>query len=137
MALAAAARYGNRLKAAVDVVGISNFVTFLESTQDYRRELRRVEYGDERDPEMRAFLHSISPLSQVDTITLPLLVVQGQNDPRVSVTEAEQIVAAMRQRGNPVWYINALNEGHGYDRKENRDVYQQAAMMFLQRYLIE
>jgi dipeptidyl aminopeptidase/acylaminoacyl peptidase len=86
---------------------------------------------------MRAFLHSISPLSQVDRITLPLLVVQGQNDPRVPATEAEQIVAALRQQGNPVWYINALNEGHGYDRKENRDVYQQAAMMFLQRYLIE
>jgi dipeptidyl aminopeptidase/acylaminoacyl peptidase len=137
MALAAAARYGSRLRAAVNVVGISNFVTFLESTQDYRRDLRRVEYGDERDPEMRAFLHGISPLSQVDSITLPLLVVQGQNDPRVPVTEAEQIVAALRQQGNPVWYINALNEGHGYDRKENRDVYQQAAMMFLQRYLIE
>ncbi len=137
MALAVAAHYGKHLKAAVDVVGISNFVTFLQNTQDYRRELRRVEYGDERDPEMRAFLQSISPLSQVDTITLPLLVVQGQNDPRVSVTEAEQIVAAMRQRGNPVWYINALNEGHGYDRKENRDIYEQAAMLFLQRYLIE
>jgi len=137
MALAVAAHYGRQLKAAVDVVGISNFVTFLESTQDYRRELRRVEYGDERNPEMRAFLQSISPLSQVDSITLPLLVVQGQNDPRVSVNEAEQIVAAMRQRGNLVWYINALNEGHGYDRKENRDIYQQAALMFLQRYLIE
>jgi len=137
MALATAARYGSRLKAAVNVVGISNFVTFLESTQDYRRELRRVEYGDERDPEMRAFLQSISPLNQADRITLPLLVVQGQNDPRVPVTEAQQIVAAMRQRGSPVWYINALNEGHGYARKENRDIYQQATMMFLQRYLIE
>jgi dipeptidyl aminopeptidase/acylaminoacyl peptidase len=137
MVLAAAAHYSSQLKAAVDVVGISNFVTFLESTQDYRRELRRVEYGDERDPDMRAFLHGISPLNHVDKIALPLLVVQGQNDPRVPVTEAQQIVAAMRQRGSPVWYINALNEGHGYDRKENRDIYQQAALMFLQRYLIE
>ncbi len=137
MALAAAAHYASRLKAAVDVVGISNFVTFLESTQDYRRDLRRVEYGDERDPGMRAFLQGISPLGQVSRISLPLLVVQGQNDPRVPVTEAQQIVTALRQQGNPVWYINALNEGHGYDRKENRDIYQQAAMMFLQRYLIE
>jgi dipeptidyl aminopeptidase/acylaminoacyl peptidase len=137
MVLASAVHYSNRLKAAVDVVGISNFVTFLESTQDYRRDLRRIEYGDEREPEMRAFLEHISPLNQVEKIQVPLLVVQGQNDPRVPVTEAEQIVSALRDRGNPVWYINALNEGHGYKRKENRDVYQQAAMMFLQRYLIK
>jgi len=137
MVLASAVHYSDRLKAAVDVVGISNFVTFLESTQDYRRDLRRIEYGDEREPEMRAFLERISPLNQVEKIQVPLLVVQGQNDPRVPVTEAEQIVSALRARGNPVWYINALNEGHGYKRKENRDVYQQAAMMFLQHYLIK
>jgi dipeptidyl aminopeptidase/acylaminoacyl peptidase len=137
MVLASAVHFGDRLKAAVDVVGISNFVTFLESTQDYRRDLRRTEYGDERDPGMRAFLERISPLHNVGKIDVPLLVVQGQNDPRVPVTESEQIVKALRERGKPVWYINALNEGHGYDRKENRDVYQQAAMLFLQQYLVE
>jgi dipeptidyl aminopeptidase/acylaminoacyl peptidase len=137
MVLAAAVHYSDRLKAAVDVVGISNFVTFLENTQDYRRDLRRLEYGDERDPEMRAFLQSISPLTHVDRINVPMLVVQGQNDPRVPVTESEQIVAALRRRGQPVWYMNALNEGHGYDRKENRDAYQQAALLFLQRYLLD
>jgi dipeptidyl aminopeptidase/acylaminoacyl peptidase len=137
MTLASATHYSDRLRAAVDVVGISNFVTFLESTQDYRRELRRQEYGDERDPAMRAFLQSISPLGQVDKITVPLLVVQGQNDPRVNVSESVQIVSALRARGNPVWYINALNEGHGYNRKENRDVYQQATLMFLQEFLVE
>ncbi len=136
MVLASAVHYSHRLRAAVDVVGISNFVTFLENTQDYRRELRRGEYGDERDPQMRQFLQSISPLNHVDKISVPLLVVQGQNDPRVPVTESEQIVNALRQRGQPVWYINALNEGHGYQRKENRDVYQQAAMLFLQHYLV-
>ena len=136
MVLAAAVHYSDRLSAAVDVVGISNFVTFLENTEDYRRELRRTEYGDERDPQMRAFLESISPLNNVEKITVPLLVVQGQNDPRVPVTESEQIVAALRERGNTVWYINALNEGHGYDRKENRDAYQQAAMLFLQQHLL-
>jgi len=135
--LASAVHYSDRLKAAVDVVGISNFVTFLESTQDYRRELRRTEYGDERNPEMRAFLERISPLYNVEKINVPLLVVQGQNDPRVAVTESEQIVKALRERGKPIWYINALNEGHGYNRKENRDVYQQAAMMFLQQYLLD
>jgi len=137
MALASAAHYSQRLKAAVDLVGISDFVTFLEHTQDYRRQLRRTEYGDERDPEMRAFLQSISPLNQVDKIDIPLLVVQGQNDPRVPVSEAQQIVAALRARGNPVWYINALNEGHGYERKENQDVFQQAVVMFLKRYLVK
>jgi dipeptidyl aminopeptidase/acylaminoacyl peptidase len=137
MALASAVHYSDRLKAGVDVVGISNFVTFLENTEDYRRELRRREYGDERDPDMRAFLERISPLNNVDRIELPLLVVQGQNDPRVPVTESEQIVAALRQRGQPIWYIKALNEGHGYDRKENQDVFQQAVILFLQRYLVD
>jgi dipeptidyl aminopeptidase/acylaminoacyl peptidase len=136
MVLASAVHYSDRLKAAVDIVGISHFVTFLENTQDYRRDLRRAEYGDERDPEMRAHLEAISPLNQVERIRIPMLVVQGQNDPRVPVTEAEQIVAALRAQGTPVWYMNALNEGHGYRKKENRDVYQQATMLFLQQYLV-
>jgi len=135
MALASAVHFGARLKAAVDIVGISNFVTFLANTQDYRRDLRRVEYGDERDPAMRAHLERISPLTHADRIDVPLLVVQGQNDPRVPVTESEQIVRALRERDRPVWYINALNEGHGYRRKENRDVYQQAAVLFLRQHL--
>lgn len=136
MVLASAVHYSDRLKAAVDIVGISSFVTFLENTQDYRRDLRRAEYGDERDPAMRAHLESISPLNQVDRIEIPMLVVQGQNDPRVPVTEAEQIVAALRKQGMPVWYMNALNEGHGYRKKENRDIYQQATMIFLREFLV-
>ncbi len=136
MVLASAVYYSDRLKAAVDIVGISSFVTFLENTKAYRQELRRVEYGDERDPKMRAHLQAISPLNQVDKINVPLLVVQGQNDPRVPVTEAEQIVKALRSKGQPVWYMNALNEGHGYRKKENRDIYQQVVVMFLRRYLL-
>ncbi len=136
MVLASAVHYSDRLKAAVDIVGISNFVTFLENTQDYRRDLRRAEYGDERDPEMRSHLEAISPLNHVDKINIPMLVVQGQNDPRVPVTEAVQIVAALREQGLPVWYMNALNEGHGYRKKENRDVYQQATLLFLQEHLV-
>jgi dipeptidyl aminopeptidase/acylaminoacyl peptidase len=136
MVLASAVHFSDRLKAAVDIVGISNFVTFLENTQDYRRDLRRAEYGDERDPAMRKHLEAISPLNNVDRIQVPMFVVQGQNDPRVPVTEAEQIVAALREQGQPVWYMNALNEGHGYRKKENRDVYQQATMMFLQQHLV-
>jgi len=134
--LASSVRYSDRLRAAVDIVGISNFVTFLENTQDYRRDLRRAEYGDERDPEMRAHLQAISPLNHVGKISIPMFVVQGQNDPRVPVTEAEQVVAALREQGLPVWYMNALNEGHGYRKKENRDVYQQATMMFLRKHLL-
>jgi dipeptidyl aminopeptidase/acylaminoacyl peptidase len=137
MVLASAVHYSDRLDAAVDIVGISNFVTFLENTQDYRRDLRRVEYGDERDPEMRAHLQEISPLNNVAKIDVPMLVVQGENDPRVPVTEAEQIVAALREQGSPVWYMNALNEGHGYRRKENRDLFQEATILFLETYLLD
>ena len=136
VALASAAHYSDRLRAAVDRVGISNFVTFLENTQDYRRELRRVEYGDERDPEMRAFLEKISPLNNVDKIKIPLFVQQGSNDPIVPKSESDQMVAALREQGQTVWYMNALNEGHGYDRKENRDLFQQATFLFLQKYLL-
>ena len=136
MALASAVHYGDRLRAAVDRVGISNFVTFLENTQGYRQELRRVEYGDERDPGMRAFLESISPLNNVEKINIPLLVVQGRNDPIVPMSESEQMVTALRQRGQTVWYMNALNEGHGYDRKENRDLYRQVTFLFLRKYLL-
>ena len=137
MVLASSFHFSDRLKAAVDIVGISNFVTFLENTQDYRRDLRRVEYGDERDPAMRAHLESIAPMNHVDKIRHPMLIVQGQNDPRVPVTESAQIVAALRAQGQAVWYMNAMNEGHGYRKKENRDVYQQATVLFLQEYLID
>jgi dipeptidyl aminopeptidase/acylaminoacyl peptidase len=136
LVLASAVHYSDRLRAGVDVVGISNFVTFLENTEEYRRDFRRLEYGDERDPETRAFLESISPLNNVDKIQIPLLVVQGRNDPRVPASESEQIVNALRERDQPVWYIEALNEGHGYERKENRDIYEQASILFLQKYLL-
>jgi dipeptidyl aminopeptidase/acylaminoacyl peptidase len=136
MVLASAVHFSDRLRAAVDIVGISSFVTFLENTQDYRRDLRRVEYGDERDPAMRAHLEKISPLNNVEKISVPMFVVQGENDPRVPVTEATQMVAALREQGNTVWYMNALNEGHGYRKKENRDIYQQATILFLQTYLV-
>jgi len=136
MVLASSVHYSDRLKAAVDIVGISNFVTFLENTQDYRRDLRRPEYGDERDPEMRAHLHKISPLNNVEKIRVPMFVVQGNNDPRVPVTEAEQMVAALRDQGSPVWYLNALNEGHGFRKKENRDLFSEATILFLERHLL-
>lgn len=137
MVLASAVHFSDRLTAAVDIVGISSFVTFLENTQDYRRDLRRQEYGDERDPAMRAHLEKISPVNNVDQISIPMLVVQGENDPRVPVTESVQMVAALREQGNTVWYMNALNEGHGYRRKENRDLYLQTVAQFFKQYLLD
>lgn len=132
MVLASMVNYNERLACGVDVVGISNFVTFLENTKDYRRDLRRQEYGDERDPDMRAFLEKISPLTNVNKITKPLLVVQGKNDPRVPVTEAEQMVKAIRENKGEVSYLLAKDEGHGFRKKVNRDYYYQATSVFLQ-----
>jgi dipeptidyl aminopeptidase/acylaminoacyl peptidase len=135
LALASAVHYSDRLVAGVDRAGISNFVTYLENTGEYRRELRRFEYGDERDPDMRAFLLSISPLTNVAKISIPMLIVQGQNDPVVPVSESRQMVSALREQGQTVWFMNALNEGHNYEKKDNRDIYQQVTYMFLERFL--
>lgn len=133
MVLASMTHYNDRLAGGIDNVGISNFVTFLTNTQDYRRDLRRVEYGDERDPEMRAFLERISPLTNVKAITKPMFIAQGYNDPRVPVTEAEQIVAALKANGVKPWYMLAMDEGHGFAKKENANAYQNAIMAFLEQ----
>ena len=136
MSLATLTHYGDRLRAGIDVVGISNFVTFLKNTQDYRRDLRRAEYGDERDPAMNAFLASISPLTHAGKIRNPLLVVQGKNDPRVPIGESEQIVSEVRKGGGPVWYVVGKNEGHGFSKKRNQDYDQAVRVLFLQTYLL-
>jgi len=136
MSLAVAATYPERIAGAIDVVGISNFVTFLRNTESYRRDLRRVEYGDERDEAMRSFLERISPLSNAQKIVKPLFVVQGRNDPRVPWTEAEQIVEKVRANGTPVWYLRAENEGHGFQRKENADYQFWATTLFLRETLL-
>ncbi|MCC5886087.1 MAG: S9 family peptidase [Gammaproteobacteria bacterium] len=136
MVLASHMHFGDRLAAGVNVVGISNFVTFLENTQDYRRHLRREEYGDERDPAMRAHLEAISPLNNIERMTRPLLIVQGANDPRVPQSEADQLVAALRARGQPAPYLLALDEGHGFRKRSNRDAYLAVAAEFLQRHLV-
>jgi dipeptidyl aminopeptidase/acylaminoacyl peptidase len=137
MTLATTAFYGSRVRAAVDVVGISNLVTFLENTQAYRRDLRRAEYGDERDPAVRVVQERISPLLSVGKIQAELFVQQGYNDPRVPRSEAEQIVKAVRGRGKDVWYLLGMNEGHGFQKKENRDYAVAATALFLQQKLLE
>jgi len=135
MSLAAMVNFGDRLRGGIDVVGISNFVTFLESTSAYRRNLRRPEYGDERLPKMRAYLQRISPLTNAARISRPLLVVQGLNDPRVPASESQQMVAKIRARGGEVWYLAAKDEGHGFRKKANRDFYQRTIVTFLEKQL--
>jgi dipeptidyl aminopeptidase/acylaminoacyl peptidase len=133
MALASLIAYGERLRGGIDLLGISNFVTFLRNTAAYRRDLRRAEYGDERDTSMRVFLDRISPLTNASRIKKPLLVAAGFNDPRVPVSESEQLVWSVRAAGGEVWYLLAKDEGHGFRKKANRDAYLETAASFLQK----
>ena len=135
MVLASLVHFGDRIRAGCDVVGISNFVTFLTNTKAYRRDLRRAEYGDERDAKMREFLASISPTAHLDKIQSPLFVAHGANDPRVPVSETDQIVEAVRSNGRDVWYMLARNEGHGFRKKENRDLFYQLMILFFEKHL--
>jgi dipeptidyl aminopeptidase/acylaminoacyl peptidase len=135
MSLASMVNFSDRLRGGIDVVGISNFVTFLESTSAYRRDLRRPEYGDERLPRTRAYLQRISPLTNAARISKPLLVIQGLNDPRVPASESQQMVAKIRARGGEVWYLAANDEGHGFKKKSNRDFYQRTVVTFLEKQL--
>jgi dipeptidyl aminopeptidase/acylaminoacyl peptidase len=133
MVLASMTNYNGRLAGGIDIVGISNFSTFLKNTQTYRRDLRRVEYGDERDPAMAAFHERIAPLNNAAKITKPLFVIQGANDPRVPISEADQIVARVRGNGGEVWYMVAKDEGHGFAKKTNRDAQREAETLFFQK----
>ena len=137
MSLAVSARYADRIVGAIDVVGISNFVTFLTNTESYRRDLRRAEYGDERDPDMRVFLESISPLNNAAQISKPLLVVHGRNDPRVPFSESEQIVAQLKKQRTPVWFLMTNDEGHGFAKKSNADYLFYAQIKFLEQTLLK
>jgi len=136
MTLAVASNFADRIRCAVDVVGPSNFVTFLKNTESYRRDLRRAEYGDERDPKMAEFLEQIAPLNNTAKITKPLFVVQGANDPRVPKTEADQIVASLKKQSTPVWYLLAKDEGHGFAKKKNADYQFYATVQFIRQYLL-
>jgi dipeptidyl aminopeptidase/acylaminoacyl peptidase len=137
MCYAAAIRYGTQFKAANCVVAISNFVTFLENTQSYRRDLRRVEYGDERDPRQRAKLMEISPLTSVSKLNIPLLVVTGGNDPRVPASEAEQMINAVRAKQGMAWHLLGQDEGHGFAKKVNQDYQFWTSLMFWEQTLLK
>jgi len=137
MTLAVATNYNDRICCSVDVVGPSNLVTFLEHTSGYRQDLRRVEYGDERDPKMREFLERIAPANKAKNITKPLFVIAGKNDPRVPVSESQQMVNVVRQNGTPVWWLMAKDEGHGFAKKKNQDYQFYATVMFVKEYLLK
>jgi len=137
MTLAVSTMYPERIAASIDIVGISNFVTFLERTESYRRDLRRVEYGDEREPSMRKWMEATAPANNASKIKKPLFVVQGKNDPRVPWQEADQIVATVKKNGTPVWYMTANDEGHGFAKKANADYLFYSTVDFFNTYLLK
>ena len=132
MTLATAFHYADKIKCSVDIVGISNFNTFLKNTEEYRRDLRRAEYGDERDPKMAAFFDKMAPLNNTDKIKKPMFIIQGTNDPRVPVTEAMQMRDKLKAQGNTVWYLEAKDEGHGFKKKANIDYQRLAVIRFME-----
>jgi len=136
MVLASMTHYNDRLRAGVDIVGISNFVTFLTNTESYRRDLRRAEYGDERDAKMHAFLEKISPTTNAKSIAIPLFVAAGANDPRVPASEGQQIANTVRGNGGDVWFLEYKDEGHGFRKKANVDYFRAATMLFWKKYLV-
>ena len=136
MTLACATHYNDKIRCSVDIVGISNFNTFLKNTESYRRDLRRAEYGDERDTPMAAFFERTAPLNNAQKITKPMFIVQGKNDPRVPYTEAQQMVEKIKKNGGSVWYLMANDEGHGFRKKNNQDFLFYATVEFVKRYLL-
>lgn len=133
MSLATMTHYSDRFVGGVERYGISNWISFLNNTEAYRRDNRRAEYGDERDPQMRAVFERISPLNNVSRITRPMLVMQGANDPRVPQSESDQVVRELRANGVDTWYVLYADEGHGFLKKENNDLRREVETVFLRR----
>ena len=135
--LAMSAFYSDKIRCAVSVVGASNLVTFLENTSGYRRDLRRVEYGDEREPKMREYLEKIAPMNHAEDIKKPLFIIQGANDPRVPASEGDQMVKKLKSINTPVWYMLGKDEGHGFQKKVNRDYQFYSTVMFIKEFLLK
>ena len=133
MSLASMTHFSDRLVGGVERYGISNWTSFLQNTEAYRRDNRRAEYGDERRPEMRAVFDRISPLNNVARITRPMLVMQGANDPRVPQSESDQVVRELRANGVDTWYVLFADEGHGFMKKHNNDLRREVETVFLRR----
>lgn len=135
MVLAVAGHYNDRIAGAIDLYGISDWVTFLQNTEGYRRDNRRAEYGDERDPKMRAVFDRIAPIKMSDRMKKPMMVFQGANDPRVPKSESDQMVARLRAQGTEVWYVVAKDEGHGIAKKANQEAVRATEVVFLKKVL--
>ena len=133
MSLASMVHFSDRLVGGVERYGISNWTSFLQNTEAYRRDNRRAEYGDERVPAMRAVFDRISPLNNVGRITKPMLVMQGANDPRVPQSESDQVVRELRANGIEAWYVLFADEGHGFQKKHNNDLRREVETLFLRR----
>jgi dipeptidyl aminopeptidase/acylaminoacyl peptidase len=136
LALATAFTYADRIRAVISDSGISNLASFVERTEGWRREIQRAEFGDERDAKTREFMERTAPLTNAQKMKKPLLIVQGQNDPRVPVSEAERLVAATKDR-IPVWYIVAKDEGHGFVQQNNREYRLYATVLFVKEFLLK
>lgn len=136
MSLAVSYHYADKIRCSIDIVGISNFNTFMKNTESYRRDLRRVEYGDERDVKMSEYFEKIAPLNHTDKIKKPMFIIQGGNDPRVPLTEAEQMKDKIKANGGTVWYLMAKDEGHGFKKKNNIDFQFYSTIEFMKRYLL-
>lgn len=137
MTLAVSYMYSDKIRCSVDLVGISNFNTFLKNTEAYRRDHRRAEYGDERVPEISAFFEQTAPLNNTDKIKKPLFIIQGGNDPRVPATESMQMKDKIKADGGTVWFLMAKDEGHGFRKKNNLDFQFYSTIEFIKQYLLK
>jgi dipeptidyl aminopeptidase/acylaminoacyl peptidase len=133
MVLSAVTTHPDLWAAGIDIVGISNLATFLENTSGYRRRHREAEYGSLEED--REFLENKAPINHIDNIKTPLMVIQGANDPRVPLSESEQMVKVMREKGKPVEFIVFQDEGHGIVRLKNKMIAYPAMVEFLERHL--
>jgi dipeptidyl aminopeptidase/acylaminoacyl peptidase len=136
MTWAVAYEYNDKICCSLPIVGPSNLVTLLEHTEAYRRDLRRVEYGDERDPKMREYLEKTAPLNNSEKIRKPVFAAVGKNDPRVPWTESQQMMDKLKGNGITTWFLMANDEGHGYAKKRNQDFLFYATVMFVRQYLL-
>jgi dipeptidyl aminopeptidase/acylaminoacyl peptidase len=136
LALSTACEYSDRIRATISDSGISDLAGFVEHTEGWRRDLQRAEFGDERDPKIREFMDRTAPLNNAQKIKKPLLIIQGQNDPRVPAGDAAKLVAATKDR-IPVWYILAKDEGHGFMKQPNRDYRLYATILFVKEFLLK
>jgi dipeptidyl aminopeptidase/acylaminoacyl peptidase len=138
MTYAVAAKYPERIRCAFAAAAISNFVTFLENTEPGRREDRRAEYGDERDPKMRAFLTAASPLTHAGRIRTPLMIAHGGQDARVPLAQAESMHRAVKANDVPVWFVVYQDAGHeNFPRTRVNDAFNfYSWILFVEKYLV-